>query len=197
MLQNGCHSRPVRTDFTEPQGQPSPPLHHSVLTSLRPLRPSAQRPCPLHLTVSLKAHCLVDPSAAAGLPGAALLIWTRLWPAHPLHCTCSQLHCRWELTLSLSACAVPATSQLAFACQCLLQGCDKICRPSAADESAVMAHELLQVADERALVLVGPPQTGALTERACRAAMHEDISEADRARELEQIAVKAMRAYCQ
>ena len=92
---------------------------------------------------------------------------------------------------------MPPTSQLAFACKCLPQGSDKTCRPPAADESAVMAHELLQVADERALVLVGPPQTGALTERACRAATDEDISEADRARELEQIAVNAMRAYCQ
>ena len=68
-----------------------------------------------------------------------------------------------------------------------------------AGDAAVMAHEmgLLQVADERALVLVGPLQTGALTERACPAATEEDICEADRARELEQIAVNAMRAYCQ
>ena len=80
-----------------------------------------------------------------------------------------------------------------------LQGCDEACRPSVAGDSAVVAHDLglLQVADERALVLVGPPRTGALTERACRAATEEDISEADRARELGQIAVDAMRAYCQ
>ena len=79
------------------------------------------------------------------------------------------------------------------------KGCDEACRPSVAGGAAVMAHEMgvLQVAGERALVLLGPPQTGVLAERACRAATEEDISEVDRARELEQIAVNAMRAYCQ
>lgn len=79
------------------------------------------------------------------------------------------------------------------------KGCDEACRPSVAGDAAVMAHEmgLLQAADERALALLGPPQTGALAKRACRAATQEDISEVDRARELEQIAVNAMRAYCQ
>ena len=74
---------------------------------------------------------------------------------------------------------------------------DETCRPFLAGSSTMTAQELLQCADEQALVLGPSPQTSSLTKSACRAVTDRDISNGDRAPELEQIAVKAMRAYRQ
>ena len=144
--------------------------------------------------MSVKAHCLVDPLAAAAPSAAGLLTGARLWPARPL-----QLRHRWEPSLSLSACAVLATAQLACASLCPYRGCDEACRPQAfvAGNSAVMAHDLPQVAGNQAETFVGRPQTGVLTQCACCAAVAKDTFNMGRARELEQVAVKAMRAYGQ
>ena len=60
-----------------------------------------------------------------------------------------------------------------------------------------MAAELpavLQAADEKALVLVGPPQTGVAIRSSSQALSAAELPSTD---ELEQTAVEAMRAYCQ
>ena len=182
-----------------PCGQPSQSTG-AAITAIPLQRPSQATAAISTADVPTPADCVCE----GALPGGSLSSHSSSRSAsadldEPLASSPSELH---MLAAAQQVGAHPQPERMRCARRCPaclrlpapLLGCDEACRSSVAGISAVMAHDLglLQVADERALVLVGPPQTDALTKRACRAATEED-----RARELEQIAVNAMRAYCQ